>query len=101
MRLWWTAVIAVMLSLLINISRVVNIQVAKIFNNVSNIRITYSSVENNVERVQDINYTETNEYHHQMDVYLRSNESDFSKPWCIFVHGGGWLFGDRKNSFAR
>jgi len=47
-----------------------------------------------VKQVLDVPYLNDDIYKHKMDIFLPEGEKNF--PMILFIHGGGWHWGDRR-----
>lgn len=52
-------------------------------------------VPSGVTVLRDLVYAETPEQELQLDLYLPQAESDQPRPLIMYIHGGGWRFGNR------
>ena len=48
-----------------------------------------------------VNYSDTyNDERHQMDIYTADNDTEMNRPVILFIHGGGFLNGDKNLTYA-
>ncbi|MEE9461790.1 MAG: alpha/beta hydrolase, partial [Bacteroidales bacterium] len=56
------------------------------------------SMPEGIEFIQDINYAGTNNPVQVLDIVIPENRSSEKLPAIVYIHGGGWLGGDKGNS---
>ncbi len=56
------------------------------------------SIPEGIEFIQDINYAGTNNPVQVLDIVIPENRSSEKLPAIVYIHGGGWLGGDKGNS---
>ena len=48
-----------------------------------------------------VNYSDTyNDDRHQMDIYKADDDTEINRPVILFIHGGGFLNGDKNLTYA-
>jgi acetyl esterase/lipase len=60
-----------------------------------------AAVKEKIEIRTDVEYAKDGEHSLKLDVYRPKASSDQPRPCIVWIHGGGWLKGDKSSGLAR
>ncbi len=78
-----------------------NFLIKKFWDNVEKMntkKFGWRPVHDGITKISDIDYFGDGDKYHLLDLYLPEGEGKL--PTIINIHGGGWIYGEKKNEYA-